>query len=291
MAQIAIIGVGAIGSVVGAALISSHRHELTLCAHRATFTKLVIRTRDGVVEVAASPIIDEKEARPVEWALLCTKAHQTASAAGWLRALTPAKIAVLQNGVEHVARVSSIANGAAILPVIVRCPAKPLAPGEVNQQGPASLVVRDDAFGAEFAALFAGTGVAVPRTSDFLTESWVKLCQNAVNGAVCGLTVRTIAVIRQPLVADFARKLALEMHRGWPRRGRAARRFAGESNRRANGRGSRRRASWQFALLRSHRGSDVGVRSAQWRRRAAGAQAWYRDSTERCGVCAPQWGI
>ena len=210
MAQIAIIGVGAIGSVVGAALIASHRHELTLCAHRATFTKLVIRTRDGVVEVAASPIIDEKEARPVEWALLCTKAHQTASAAGWLRALTPAKIAVLQNGVEHVARVASIANGAAILPVIVRCPAKPLAPGEVNQQGPASLVVRDDAFGAEFAALFAGTRVAVPRTSDFLTESWVKLCQNAVNGAVCGLTVRTIAVIRQPLVADFARKLALE---------------------------------------------------------------------------------
>jgi 2-dehydropantoate 2-reductase len=210
MARIAIVGVGAIGSVVGAALVSSHRHEVTLCAHRATFSKLVIRTRDGVVEVPASPILDKKEARPVEWALLCTKAHQTESAAGWLRALTPAKIAVLQNGVEHRARVAPIAAGAAILPVIVRCPARPVAPGEVNQQGPASLVVHDDAFGGEFAALFEGTRIAVPRTADFLTESWVKLCQNAVNGAVCGLTVRTISVIRQPLVADFARRLALE---------------------------------------------------------------------------------
>ncbi len=210
MAQIAIVGVGAIGSVVGAALIDSRKHEVTLCAHRSTFSRIVIRTRDDVLEVPASPLIILEEARPVDWVLLCTKAHQTASAAGWLRILRPSKIAVLQNGVEHVERVSPIANGAAILPVIVRCPAKPLAPGEVNQQGPASLVVRDDALGAEFAALFEGSRIAVPRTADFLTESWVKLCQNAVNGGVCGLTVRTIAVIRQALVADFARKLALE---------------------------------------------------------------------------------
>jgi 2-dehydropantoate 2-reductase len=210
MAQIAIVGVGAIGSVVGAALIDSRRHAVTLCAHRLSFNKLIVRTRDGVREVPASPIISEKDARPVEWVLLCTKAHQTVSAAEWLRALSPAKIAVLQNGIEHVARVAPIAHGAAIVPVIVRCPAQPLAPGEVNQQGPASLAVGDDALGVEFATLFEGTRVAVSRTRDFLTESWVKLCQNAVNGAVCGLTVRTIAVMRDALVAEFARNLALE---------------------------------------------------------------------------------
>jgi 2-dehydropantoate 2-reductase len=210
MARVAIVGVGAIGSVVGAALLDSGRHEVTLCAHRSKFSRLVIRTHDAVLEVPASPITNESDARAVEWVLLCTKAHQTGSAAGWLRALAPAKIAVLQNGIEHVARVAPIANGAAILPVIVRCPAEPLAPGEVNQQGPGSLIVADDALGAEFAALFAGTRIAVPRTSDFVTELWIKLCQNAVNGAVCGLTVRTIAVIREPLVAEFARKLALE---------------------------------------------------------------------------------
>ena len=110
MAQIAIVGVGAIGSVVGAALIDSRRHAVTLCAHRLSFNKLIVRTRDGVREVPASPIISEKDARPVEWVLLCTKAHQTVSAAGWLRALSPAKIAVLQNGVEHVARVAPIAQ-------------------------------------------------------------------------------------------------------------------------------------------------------------------------------------
>lgn len=68
----------------------------------------------------------------------------------------------------------------------------------------------NDALGAEFASLFEATRVTVSRTDDFLTESWVKLCQNAVNGAVCGLTVRPIAVMRQPLIAEFARTLALE---------------------------------------------------------------------------------
>src|SRR5579872_285423 len=210
MAKIAIVGVGAIGSVVGAALIGSRKHDVTLCAHRAGFEKLVIRTRDSIVEVPAAPILDAKDARPAEWLLLCTKAHQTASAAGWFRALSPANIAVLQNGIEHGERVAPIAGDAAILPVIVRCPAEPLAPGVVNQQGPASLVVENNPLGAQFAALFDGTAVAVHRTDDFRTEAWLKLCQNAVNGAVCGLTVRPIVVMRNPLVADFARKLALE---------------------------------------------------------------------------------
>jgi 2-dehydropantoate 2-reductase len=209
MAKIAIVGVGAIGSVVGAALIGSRRHEVTLCAHRVGFQKLVIRTRDSILEVPAAPILDEKDARSAEWLLLCTKAHQSASAAGWFRALSPAKVAVLQNGIEHIER-APIAGHAAILPVIVRCPAEPLAPGVVNQQGPASLVVENNPLGAQFAALFDGTSVAVHRTDDFRTEAWLKLCQNAVNGAVCGLTVRPIAVMRNPLVADFARKLALE---------------------------------------------------------------------------------
>ena len=210
MARIAIVGVGAIGSVIGAALIQARAHDITLCARSATFEKLVIHFRNRDREIPAAPIVNEKDARPVEWLLLCTKAHQTASAARWFPALAPAKIAVLQNGIEHVARVTPIAGSAAILPVIVRCPVEPLAPGEVNQQGPASLIVEDNPLGVEFAALFDGTAVAVQRTQDFRTEAWIKLCQNAVNGAVCGLTVRTIAVIREPLVADFAHKLALE---------------------------------------------------------------------------------
>jgi 2-dehydropantoate 2-reductase len=210
MAHLAIVGIGAIGSVVGAALIESRNHQVTLCAHRSAFTRFIIRARGEVREIPATPILRENDARPVTWVLLCTKAHQTASTAGWMRALSPEKIAVLQNGIEHVARVAPIAGSAAIVPVIVRCPAEPIAPGEVNQQGPASLVVQDNALGEEFGALFEGTRVAVIRTPDFLTESWMKLCQNAVNGAVCGLTVRTIAVIRQPMIAEFARNLALE---------------------------------------------------------------------------------
>ncbi|HLX36731.1 MAG TPA: 2-dehydropantoate 2-reductase [Candidatus Binataceae bacterium] len=210
MARIAIVGVGAIGSVVGAALLDARRHDVTLCAHRTTFERLIIRNHGKVVTIPARPLLDPKVAHPVEWLLLCTKAHQTASAAEWFRALAPKKIAVLQNGIEHVELVAPFAAGATILPVIVRCPVEPLAPGDVNQQGPAALTVQNNPIGAEFATLFDASEVAVHSTDDFRTEAWLKLCQNAVNGAVCGLTVRTIIVMRDPLVADFARKLALE---------------------------------------------------------------------------------
>jgi len=81
ISRIVIVGVGAIGSVIGAALIQSRRHDVTLCVRSATFEKLVIRRRDGVLEVPATPIVNEQDARPVEWLMLCTKAHQSASAA------------------------------------------------------------------------------------------------------------------------------------------------------------------------------------------------------------------
>jgi 2-dehydropantoate 2-reductase len=103
MSQIAIVGVGAIGSVVAAALIESKRHSILLCARRP-FSKIIIHRAEGTSEYPAAPILDEHLASRCDWVLLCTKAHQTASAAGWLRASCgpDSKIAVLQNGVDHV---------------------------------------------------------------------------------------------------------------------------------------------------------------------------------------------
>jgi 2-dehydropantoate 2-reductase len=44
----------------------------------------------------------------MDWILLCTKAHQIASAAHWLRHLIgpDTRVAVMQNGVDHIGRAS-----------------------------------------------------------------------------------------------------------------------------------------------------------------------------------------
>ena len=79
-------------------------------------------------------LTDPALAEPVDWVLLCTKAHQTASAAPWLsRLCTPSTcVAVLQNGIDHVARVAPLANGATVLPVIVYYNGERLAPDRMR---------------------------------------------------------------------------------------------------------------------------------------------------------------
>ena len=65
-----------------------------------------------------------------DWILLAVKAHQTDGASGWLKALAGpgSVVAVLQNGVEHRDRVGPLAREAAVLPVIVWCPAETISP-------------------------------------------------------------------------------------------------------------------------------------------------------------------
>ena len=64
---------------------------------------------------------DPAAAAPVDWVLLCTKSHDTPSAAPWLARLCrpSTRVAVLQNGVDHVSRVSPLIAGATVVPAIV----------------------------------------------------------------------------------------------------------------------------------------------------------------------------
>jgi 2-dehydropantoate 2-reductase len=213
MAQIAIVGPGAIGCVVAAALIESGNHQVTLCA-RSLFDRVVIKSRDAeLLRVPAQVIDDIRQAQRADWVMVCTKAHQTASAAGWIAATVGegTQIAVLQNGVEHEARVASILpRENPVLPVIVRLPAERIAPGVVIMDGIAALTVPEGASGRAFAALFSDTRIAASTTLDFVTEAWSKLCLNAANGAIMALTEQTLAVMREPQVAELARSIIRE---------------------------------------------------------------------------------
>jgi 2-dehydropantoate 2-reductase len=213
MAEIAIVGPGAIGCVVAAALIEPGRHRVTVCA-RSPFERIAITYPDSKsLEVPVSVITDSALAPRADWVLVCTKAHQTPSTAGWLRSLVgpSTQVAVLQNGVEHEARVRPlIGSDTAVVPVVVRLPARRIAPGRVMLDGGASLGVPDTSAGRAFAAMFEGTRVAATTTADFVTEAWTKLCLNAANGAIMALTEQTIAVMRHPPVADLARAIIRE---------------------------------------------------------------------------------
>ena len=83
--------------------------------------RLILERPNDTVEPPLRILTEPAAAGPADWVLLCTKTHQTAAAAPWLKALcAPAtRVAVMQNGIDHVARVAPLAGGATVLPVVV----------------------------------------------------------------------------------------------------------------------------------------------------------------------------
>jgi len=214
MSRIALIGPGAIGGTVAAALASAGAHDLVICARQA-FDTLTL-TRSNGESGLSSPITvvtSWREIAPTDWVLLCVKAHQTPAAADWLKATlgSGTRLAVLQNGVEHRERVAPFVSEAnAVIPVVVQLPAERTAPGRITLYGGATLIVAEGPIGRAFGDLFSGTFVSVLLTDDFMTRQWEKLCLNAASGSLSAITSNPNAVATVPGMRELAKRLVEE---------------------------------------------------------------------------------
>ena len=211
-ARVAVVGPGAIGATFAAAVEETGR-EVVLCG-RTALERVVVEYGAGAPEVELrAPLLTDASAvdGPVEWVLLAVKAHQTAGAAPWLRALCGAEttVVVLQNGVEQRQLVGPLSGDATLLPAIVWCPAEVVEPGRVRVNGEVRLQVPAGDGGLAFAGLLAGSRASVELVPDFLTEAWRKLVVNAVAGLMA-LTGRRMAMFARAEVRSLARRLAAE---------------------------------------------------------------------------------
>jgi len=210
MARVAIIGPGAIGGVMAARLHRTGRHEIIVCA-RHPLDRLEVEAKDETIAFQPRMITDPRQAEPVDWILVATKAYDAGGAAAWFTGLRTSSIpvAILQNGVEHVERFSKYCPAERILPVVVNAPAERASPGHIRQRGKARLTVPEGALGREFQALFADSGVEVSLTSDFKSAAWKKLCLNTA-GALPALLRNSAAIQDDPQIADLARQMVVE---------------------------------------------------------------------------------
>jgi 2-dehydropantoate 2-reductase len=210
---VAIIGLGSIGGVAAGCLAAAGRHDVIACVRRP-ISRLTLEQESGSAELALRILTDAAEATPADWVLVCTKTHQTAEAAPWLERLcTPnTRVAVLQNGLGHVARVAPFANGAAVIPVIVYCNGERLAPDRVRlrQGSDQDMAVADDEAGRDFARLFDGTPLRILLSAEFDTLVWRKLLINAVANPITTLTLQRQAVLRRPDIQDLCRAILAE---------------------------------------------------------------------------------
>jgi 2-dehydropantoate 2-reductase len=212
---------GAIGGFFAAHLVEAGTAEVTLCV-RTPFRELVIErpTADGAASEVAlrstPPVLVDPgavEGWPFDVVLLATKAHQTAGAAGWLSATVgPAtSLVVLQNGVEHEARVRPFVPAATpVLPGVVYCGAEVVEPGRVLHRTNGFVIVADDERGRALAALYEPTRAGVRLTDDLPTALWQKLCANVVANGITALTGQRMPVMRRPDMAELGLALVDE---------------------------------------------------------------------------------
>ena len=206
--KVAVIGLGSIGGAIAGCLLAAGRHDLVACMRRP-IDRLTLEYSQGTVELPLRALTDPAAAQAADWVLLCTKTYQTESAAPWLaRLCTPAtRVAVLQNGVGHLARVAPLADGAKVTPVIVYYNGERLAENRVwlRQGSDTDLAVADDDIGRGFARLLDGTVLRVLLSADFDALIWRKLLINAVANPITALTLQRQAVLRRPDVQDLCR--------------------------------------------------------------------------------------
>jgi 2-dehydropantoate 2-reductase len=199
-ASVAVVGLGSIGGVAAACLYDARRHDVVACVRRP-LDRLVLERPDGIVEAPLRALTDPAQAEAVDWVLLCTKTHETPSAAPWLERLCrpSTRVAVLQNGIDHVARVAPMAGGATVVPVIVYYNGERLAPDRVRLRyvSDHELAVADEEAGRAFAELMEGTPLRVRPSADFTTLKWRKLLINAIANPITTLTLQRQAVLRR----------------------------------------------------------------------------------------------
>lgn len=211
MKHIAIVGPGAIGGTLTAWLSQNPQHEITVAA-RSTFESLTLQIPNGA-DITTRPRIltDPAAASPTEWVLVTTKAYDVLGAAQWLKRLVgpQTRVAIVQNGVEHVERFAPYVTVEQLLPVMIDLPAERQAPGRIRQRGAGRMVIPDSSHAAEFVKLFAHTPLTVTPDADFKTQIWKKLCVNSA-GALSAVLLKPAVIARHDGVADIMRAIVGE---------------------------------------------------------------------------------
>ena len=189
MTSIAVIGPGAIGGTLAAWLAQNAAFDITLCA-RTPLDDLRVETPVGTITSSPLVLTNPADAMPVDWVLVCTKTYDVEATKVWLDRLVGAetRVAVVQNGVEHVKLFAHLVLADRIVPVMINLPAARTAPGRIVQHRDGFMSVPAGRNGEDFAALFADTKVAATADADFVSQIWIKLTGN------CGTIVPALTL-------------------------------------------------------------------------------------------------
>lgn len=202
--SIAVVGPGAIGTAIAAALHEVGRTPL-LCgrSHRACLT---LEDGDSLVTVPGPVWTDPAQfGRTVDLVFLAVKATQIEASAAWLAALCgpDTVVCLLQNGVEQVEQVARHVPLVRVVPAVVWFPAQAQPDGSVRLRGDMRLSLPDTSHARVVADALQGTRCRVELSASFTALAWRKLLQNAVAGLMA-LTHRRSGMFARSDIAELS---------------------------------------------------------------------------------------
>lgn len=181
--SVALVGPGAIGTTVAAALHEVGRTPV-ICG-RSALERLELRFDGGHIVVPGPVRINPSQIpSPFDLVFVAVKATQIEAAAPWLSVLCSAKtvVCILQNGVEQVALFAPYLAGGSVLPSVVWFPAQREPDASVRLRRKARLTLPDVPASRVVLTALSDTRCSVDVSADFTSVAWRKLMQNAVAG-------------------------------------------------------------------------------------------------------------
>jgi len=180
---IALVGPGAIGTTVAAALHEVGRTPAIF--GRSAHEHLELRFEGGRIAVPGPVRTNPAEVESTfDLVFVAVKSTQVEAAAPWLSALCGNRtvVCVLQNGVEQKTLFAPYVPASAVLPSVVWCPAQREPDASVWLRGKARLTLPDTPESSVVVSALRGTRCSVDVAADFTSVAWRKLLQNAVAG-------------------------------------------------------------------------------------------------------------
>ncbi len=180
---IALVGPGAIGTTVAAALHEVGRTPTIF--GRSAHKHLELRFDGGRIAVPGPVRTNPAEVEGTfDLVFVAVKSTQVDAAAPWLSALCGNRtvVCVLQNGVEQKTLFAPYVPDSPVLPSVVWFPAQREPDASVWLRGKARLTLPDTPESSVVVAALRGTRCSVDVVADFTSVAWRKLLQNAVAG-------------------------------------------------------------------------------------------------------------
>lgn len=200
--SIAIVGPGAIGTTIAAAL-NEKGHTPILCG-RTRKDSLLLRSDEGEIKIPGPVLVDPTQiGSPVDLVFVAVKTTQNQSALQWLTTLCNEKtvVCVLQNGVEQKAAFAPYVPGI-VMPAVVWFPAQRQPDGSVWLRAHARITVPKTEGSETVLEALNGTLCKAETAEDFITMAWSKLMRNSAAGLMV-LTGRRAGMFKREDVAKL----------------------------------------------------------------------------------------